>query len=386
MNFNFLSPVQDLILAHNELLSTQVLGRKLKIHSQQNGIPDLDNVKIAIIGVLENRNDVNYIGEELSLGEIRKSLYALFPGNWHTTIADLGDIKKGESVEDTYFALQTTISILVEKKIIPIVIGGSQDLTYANYRAYDTLEQTVNLVSIDNKFDLGTINEELNSQTFLSKIVMSQPCNLFNYSNIGYQTYLNSQDEIDLLEKLFFESHRLGEVTNSLQLVEPVLRDADIVSIDLSAVKNSESPGNNCATPNGFTGAEICAISRYAGISDKVTSFGIYEYNAKYDNKNQTAQLISQMIWYFIEGFNYRANDYPFGLKDNYQKFIVPIEDQVLNFYKSNKSGRWWMEINLSENNKYKRHALIPCTYQDYISATDQEIPDRWLNTLKKLV
>ena len=67
MNFNFLSPVQDLVLAHNELLSTQVLGRKFRIHSKQKGIPDLQDVKIAIIGVLENRNDVNYIGEEINL-------------------------------------------------------------------------------------------------------------------------------------------------------------------------------------------------------------------------------------------------------------------------------------------------------------------------------
>jgi formiminoglutamase len=278
------------------------------------------------------------------------------------------------------------LSYLIKNKIIPIIIGGSQDLTYANYRAYDMLEQTVNIVAVDNKFDLGSIEDELTSQSYLSKIVMNQPNNLFNYMNIGYQTYYNSQEEIDLLDSLFFDTYRLGEIVSSIQLVEPLMRDADIVSIDLSSVKNADAPANNNATPNGFSGSEICAISRYAGISDKVTSFGIYEYNAEFDTKTQTAQLISQMIWYFIEGVNYRAKDYPFGLKDNYQKYIVPIEDQVLNFHKSNKSGRWWMEINLNDNNKFKRHALIPCTYQDYISATNQEIPDRWLKTLKKLV
>ena len=121
MNFNFLSPVSDSVLAHNELLSMQALGRKLKIHSAQNGIPDLENVSIAIIGVLENRNDVNYIGEEFQLNEVRKSFYALYPGSWSAVVADLGDINKGETVEDTYFALKTTVSILIQKKIIPII-------------------------------------------------------------------------------------------------------------------------------------------------------------------------------------------------------------------------------------------------------------------------
>ncbi|SFS59514.1 formimidoylglutamase [Lutibacter maritimus] len=386
MNFEYLSPIDDALLMHSKLQTNKPIGQCIEIYTTKGEFPNLENKKIAIIGVEEDRGSIDNYGTGNNLDNIRKEFYALYPGNWPINLVDLGNIKKGNSIEDTYFALKNIISSLLKIKIIPIIIGGSQDLTYANYRAYDDLEQTVNLACVDNKFDLGSIEDDLNSQTFLSKIVMNQPCNLFNYCNIGYQTYFNSQNEIDLLKSLFFESHRLGEVTNSLQIVEPVLRDADIVSIDLSAVKNSEAPANNNATPNGFTGAEICAISRYAGISDKVSSFGIYEYNSKYDNKNQTAQLIAQMIWYFIEGVNYRANDYPFGLKDNYQKFIVPIENEVLNFFKSNKSGRWWMEISLNENNKYKRHALIPCTYQDYISATDQEIPDRWLNTLKKLI
>jgi len=386
MNFEYLSPIDDALLMHSKLQTNKPIGQCIEIYTTKGEFPNLENKKIAIIGVEEDRGSTDNYGTGNNLDNIRKEFYALYPGNWPINLVDLGNIKKGNSIEDTYFALKNIISSLLKIKIIPIIIGGSQDLTYANYRAYDDLEQTVNLACVDNKFDLGSIEDDLNSQTFLSKIVMNQPCNLFNYCNIGYQTYFNSQNEIDLLESLFFESHRLGEVTNSLQIVEPVLRDADIVSIDLSAVKNSEAPANNNATPNGFTGAEICAIARYAGISDKVSSFGIYEYNSKYDNKNQTAQLVAQMIWYFIEGVNYRANDYPFGLKDNYQKFIVPIENEVLNFFKSNKSGRWWMEISLNENNKYKRHALIPCTYQDYISATDQEIPDRWLNTLKKLI
>lgn len=386
MNFEYLNPVDESLLIHAKMQSNQTFGQCIDVYTNQNGFPDLSTKKIAIIGVEEGRASVGNYGTGSNLDEIRKELYKLYPGNWPTSIADLGTIKSGNTIEDTYFALGNLLTYLIKNKIIPIIIGGGQDLTYANYRAYDKLEQTVNIVAVDNKFDLGSIEDELTSQSYLSKIVMNQPNNLFNFSNIGYQTYFNSQDEIALLDSLFFETYRLGEVSNAIQIVEPLMRDADIVSIDLSSIRNSDAPANNNATPNGFTGADICAISRYAGISDKVTSFGIYEYNSKLDNKTQTAQLISQMIWYFVEGVNYRANDYPFGLKDNYQKYIVPIEDHILNFYKSNKSGRWWMEINLNDNNKFKRHALIPCTYQDYISSTNQEIPDRWIKTLKKLV
>ena len=386
MNFDFLTPIKDTIIAHSMLHSAQSFGRNIAVHSTQNGFPELENVQIAIFGVLEDRNAEDNLGCGEDLQAIRKHLYQLFPGNWHTNIADLGNIIKGNSVEDTYFAVTTLTTYLLKNNIIPVIIGGSQDITYANYRGYDALEQTVNLVSVDSKFDIGSTEDELNSRSYLSKIVMNEPNNLFNFSNIGYQTYYNSQEELDLLNSLFFDAYRLGEVKD-LTKVEPIMRDADVVSIDIGAIRQSEAPANNNCSPNGFYGEEICAISRYAGISDKVTSFGIYEYNSKFDNNNQTAHLISQMIWYFIEGVNYRAKDYPFSTKESYQKFIVLVEsDDPINFYKSDKSGRWWMEINIITNNKYKRHALIPCTYQDYLEAIDQKIPERWYKALRKLM
>ena len=385
MNFNFLSPVSDLVLAHNELLSIQALGRKLKIHSSQNGIPDLDDVDIAIIGVLENRNDVNYIGEEFQLNEIRKSFYGLFPGSWNTTIADLGDINKGESVEDTYFALKTTISLLVSKDIIPVILGGTQDLTYANYRAYDNLVPMVNIVNVDCQFNLGDSTKPIKNTSFIGKIILDQPYNLFNYATIGYQTYFNAQEEIDLMDSLYFESYRLGQVSKDITIVEPVLRDANIVTIDLSSVKGAEVSLNQKCSPNGLDGKEICAIARYAGISNKVTSFGIYEYKPSKDDEI-TSMLISQMLWYFIEGVNYRVKDDDFSDDRNYQKFITLVESEELVFYKSNKTGRWWIEIPfLSEiNNKLKRHTLLPCMHQDYLDACSNKVPERWYKAFQK--
>ena len=388
MEFEFLSPVNDILMAHNELLSEQAFGNQIDIHTSKNGIPEsVTEAKFAIIAVLENRSDINYLGESLDLLEIRKALYSLFPGNWSHKLVDLGNLQKGESVDDTYAALKRIMEPLLKKNIIPIILGGSQDLMYAMYRAYDNLEQTVNIVNVDSKFDFGAVTQSVSNQSYMGKIITEEPHNLFNYSNIGYQTYFNAQEEIDLMQKLFFDAYRLGQVSNDISIVEPITRDADIVGIDLSAVKASEVSGNQNTSPNGLDGKEICAISRYAGISDKVSSFGVFEYRNSKDEEI-TAMLVAQMIWYFIEGVNYRVKDYPFTPKDDYLKYIVPNDVEEMVFYKSNKTERWWIEIPFisSLNNKLKRHTLLPCTHQDYLNACNQIIPERWWMAYKKSI
>ena len=384
IDFSFLSPVQDRIIDQIGQLHGQAIGKKLMIHSSTNK-PDLEGVKIAILGVLESRNSVDFIGEEFQLSEIRKAFYKLFPGNWLHGMADLGDIQKGASVEDTYFALIQVVSSLVNANIIPVIIGGSQDLTYANYRAYDKISSMVNIVNIDKSFDLGDSSKPINNGSYLGKIILEQPYNLFNYTAIGFQTYFNSQEEIDLMEKLYFESYRLGDISHSISLVEPVLRDADIVTLDLNSVKSSEVSLKQKHSPNGFNGREICAISRYAGISNKVSSFGVYEYNPSQDDE-ATAMLVAQILWYFIEGVNCRVNDDDFNDQSNFQKFIVLVEDEELVFYKSKKTGRWWIEIPFLEysNTKSRQHPLLSCMYDDYESATKGVIPERWYKAYKK--
>ena len=385
MNIDFLTPIENSVVIHCKKQPLNTLAKVVKLHTEES-FPDLADVKVAVVGVKDGRGTLNNFGCGQDIQEIRKYLYQLYPGSWNVKIADLGNIEMGNTISDTYFALSSVVSSLLKQNIIPVIIGGGQDLTYANYRAYDSLEQTVNLVTVDSRFDLGTIENEITSTSFLSPIIMEPPTNLFNYSNIGYQTYFNSQVEIQLIENLYFDAYRLGEVKN-ITLVEPVMRDADIVSIDIGSVRKSEAPGNNNSSPNGFYGEEICAIARYAGISDKVTSFGVYEYNSKLDVQNQTAHLIAQMFWYFIEGVNFRAKDYPYATKESYQRFTVMLDDDdPINFYKSDKSGRWWMEINLISNNKHKRHALIPCSYQDYEHALQQKIPNRWYKALQKMI
>jgi len=379
MEFDFLKPLDNEILQFIKEVSSRHLGSKVVFHTQEE-FPDLDKIKIAIVGVLENRGDANQ-NKDVNLTHIRKELYALFPGNWDTSIADLGNIFAGNTISDTHFALKKVVSSLIKKKIIPVVIGGSQDLTYSLYRAYDELEQMVNLVSIDSKFDFGKESDAISASSYLTRIIIEEPNNLFNFCNLGYQTYNNSQEEIDLIDKLFFEAYRLGEISSTIAISEPVFRDADLVSLDMASVKSSASGNLATFIPNGFNGKEICALSRYAGISDKVSLFGVFNHSGS----KQESVLIAQIIWYFIEGYHYRSNEYPFGSKENYTKYIIPLEEELI-FFKSNKTERWWIEIPFisNSNNKLKKSSLLPCSYEEYLAACNQEIPERWWKAQRK--
>ena len=381
MDLEFLSPVNPDLLEEFSGDNNQNLRNTLKIHTQGEGLPELENVQIALVGVKENR--LSEEGESLLyFDKIRRAFYNLYPGNWHLNIVDLGDIEKGDSVEDTYYALQNLVSDLVKKDVLPIILGGSQDLIYAQYRAYDTLDQMVNLVNIDHRFDLGDAEQPISNHSFVGKIVVNQPYNLFNYSNLGYQTYYNSQEEIELMDRLFFDAYRLGEVVNDISLVEPVMRDANLVGIDLGAVNSAVLGAGN--SPNGFDGREICALSRYAGISDKVSSFGLYEYAPEMGVRGD--MLVAQILWYFIEGVNYRTNENTISAKKEFIKYQVPIDDEILVFYKSPVSGRWWIEIPFlaNVNTKLKRHTLLPCSEEDYREACNQVIPERWYKAKRK--
>ena len=381
----FLTPVSKSIVAHSEVLPAGTIGKKLAIYTSQGELPDLTNVKFAIFGCKENRRDVNYMGIDIHFDAIRMALYGLFPGNWKHTMADLGDIEKGASVEDSYFAVTTVTSALLKKNIIPIILGGSQDVLYGQYRAYDSIVSMINMVNVDTRFDLGDAEAAINNKSYVGKIIVDKPYNLFNYSVVGYQSFFNPPQEIALMEALYFDAHRLGVVTADIKDVEPIFRNADLVTLDVSAIKSSELGVYNHENPNGFDGREICAISRYAGISGRVSSFSLFEIS-DFTNSKSGAMLLAQVLWYFIEGVNFRVTDDDFKDQKSYTTYKVPIDDDILIFKKSNKTGRWWIELPFISNinNKLKSSTLLPCTYGEYLGATNQEIPERWLKARRK--
>ncbi|MBX7093325.1 MAG: formimidoylglutamase [Flavobacteriales bacterium] len=371
-----------------ENLLNDTLAKSVDYHNAS-GFPSLEGIEIAIIGVHEERLAYNNQGCASGADQVRKYLYALALSGYQPKIADLGNIKAGATIEDTWYALSQSLAFLIRRNIFPIIIGGSQDLTYANYLAYEKLEQTVNMVTIDSRLDLGAIEEEISSRTYLGKIILHQPNYLFNYCNIALQTHFSDAKTLDLMDKLYFDNFRLGEIRKDITQTEPLIRNADVLSFDIGALRFSEAPGNGNASPNGLFGEEACQMCRYAGMSDKLTSAGFYELNPKLDSRGQTSHLVAQMIWYLMDGYYNRKKDYPIGDKALFTKYRVAgvNTDHEIIFYKSNRSDRWWMDVPYPPDKrlKFERHHMVPCSYADYQTASEGEMPDLWWKTYQKL-
>ncbi|WP_316798876.1 formimidoylglutamase [Pedobacter frigidisoli] len=388
---DFFSPVNPDSFTPKQGFFTSQLGLKAHIHSES--FPDFDEntYDLAIIGVLDGRGAVNNEGCALGPDYFREKFYRLNEGAFNCRIADLGNIKHGATIADTYIAMKMVVSELIKRDIVPIIIGGGQDLTYGQYLGYEDLEQKVDLVVIDNQFDIGGDEREgieTRSDCYLNKIFLHQPNYLFNYSNVGYQTYFVNQESLSVMDKLYFDVHRLGEFAQDITLTEPIIRNANMISFDMGAIRSADAAANSNTTPNGFDGEEACRISRYAGMNDKLTSIGFYEFNPAYDNNGQTAFLLAQMVWYFVDGFYARKKDFPLTPKSQFMIYRTSLKDGSgeMVFVKSKKSDRWWMQVPYpSGQSQNERYHLVPCRYDDYQTAVNGEMPDLWWRTYQKL-
>lgn len=381
MSLESLVPVSEEALASMVLHPKQALGKNIEIHTEQQGFPELKDSSIAIIGISEIRNAF-FATSAYKLEDFRKSFYQLFPGNWNFKICDLGNLPNGASPEDTYFALKEICMHLRQFNIVTIVIGGSHDLIFPMYQSYQDNSQLVNIVSVDNQFDFSQEEELISGRSYMSRIIMDQPNFLYNFTNLGFQSYYIAQEELDLMEKLHFDSLRLGVLLDDVAQSEPFFRDANIAGFDMKSLRWQAS-NHPSGSPNGIDARTICALARYAGISDRMEIFGVFELL----NTTVSHQLLAQIVWYFIEGFSSRYDEYPVLTSSGFTRYTVALSDMEMVFYQSEKSNRWWIEIiNQSYlNNKNKTTTLLPCTHKDYLDACSDKIPDKWWKATKRI-
>ncbi len=383
----FFSPLPE--SAHAGITAPDALVKSIRLHAET--FPDLEQADLALIGLTENRGSGDNGGVGAAADAIREKLYRLKRCPTGTLrIIDLGNLINGHDLEETYLRIREVCSMLIGNNVLPILLGGSHDLSFGQYQAYEDLEKLVSVVHVDAKLDLEDAADMPANSRHVHSLLVHEPNFLFNYSLLGYQSYLVDPAAMAMLERLYFEAHRLGALRRDIREAEPLVREADLLSFDVTAIKATDAPGNAQAQPFGLSGEEACQLCWYAGLNEKLSSIGFYEYNPALDDaRKTTASVVATMVWYFIEGYYNRKQEKSFASND-YQRFIVtmPSEPSTLTFYKSRRSEKWWMEVPHPNDDlsRYGRNFMVPCSYNDYLMAVQGEVPERWINTYNKLV
>lgn len=364
---DFLEPINLAYLSNDEGYRDTQIGKHILVHDEE--FPDISQAEMIIVGCGEMRGNGIEYDNASSPDEIRKEFYKLF--HWHNNVhvADVGNVKKGASLQDTYAALQTIVSELIEQGKKVIILGGSHDITLAQYNAYVNAEKLVEAVCIDAAIDLN-MDSVLIADNFLMDMLTSEPNYVKHYTHIGFQSYLVHPHMLETIDKLRFDCFRVGNVRDNIDEMEPAIRNANLFSFDISAIQYANAPANRL-TPNGFTGEDACKLMQFAGLSKTVNTVGIYGYYAELDVENLTAKQISQMLWYYMDGVYKSKMEADINDRDQFNEYSLVLSEIDTVFLQSKRTGRWWMK---THDGKY-----IPCSKKDYITASNNDIPERWM-------
>ncbi len=370
----FLDPLNLAMLSDDEGFFDTQLGKHISAYEEY--LPDITNSDLVIVGCSEIRGNGPGYNQDTTPDDVRREIYRLF--YWHNTIniADMGNVKKGASIEDTYAALKSVVSELVEQGKKVLIIGGSHDLTLAQYGAYVSLEKIIEATCVDAKIDLN-MDTGLPSDNYLMEMLTGEPNFIKHYNHIGFQSYFVHPHMLETIDKLRFDCVRVGKVKESIEEMEPAIRNSHMLSFDISAIQNAHAPANRIS-PNGFTGEEACTLMKYAGMSPNISSIGIYGFLSSQDIHSLTSKQISHMVWYLIDGIYKGKNEAMPAENDSFNVYSVIGDEYETKFLQNKQTGRWWMQ---TYDGKF-----TACTYADYLIASKNEIPERWLRALERSI
>jgi len=312
-------------------------------------------------GFVEIGQQVALMGIDPEIADaIRRDLFQCSYNFSRLQFSDLGNIRK-----NTPEFLAQLFNELAENKISLIILGADNSFTKTMARISKSKE---NIAIVDKTFASLLENDtadELINNAYIDKIKL-----------ISYQGHLVHSMHIN--HPKMNQSLSLGDLRNNLRDAEPALRDISLIDFHLSSIRYGEIPGIPGTTPSGLSSEEACQLLRYIGLNPYKNKLWIQGYNPKFDFHSQGVKMVSQLVWYYLEGLDQMVDEQP-DKKFLTQYIVAMTEFQInLTFWKSEISGRWWVEIPAVDAEQY----LLPCSFMDYKIACNDEMPKRIMNEL----
>jgi formiminoglutamase len=369
---DFLDPINVAEVSMDTGYKEGQIGRVIKIYEEE--FPELDEAQVVLVGCGEQRGAA-LLHTSAAANAIRSEFYNLY--YWHQDIklADVGDVKIGNSLNDTYAALKMVVHELVTSGKLVIILGGSHDLTLAQYYAFADDKRLIDTVGVDAVIDIN-IDSPFRSDNFLMELLTAEPNYMRHYNHIAFQSYFVHPRMLETMDKLRFDCFRVGNVKEHIEEMEPVIRNCHVYSFDISALAHAFAPANGL-TPNGLNGEEACILMQYAGMSPNMQTIGIYGYRPEKDVENLTAKQISHMLWYLLDGRSRGRKEALIDERESFNEYHTVFAEVETVFLQSKKTGRWWMQLPDKQ--------FIACSYKDYLLASSNEIPERWLRAQERI-
>ncbi|WP_320054618.1 hypothetical protein [uncultured Acetobacteroides sp.] len=198
-------------------------------------------------------------------------------------------------------------------------------------------------------------------------------------SVIANQVYYSDSSWESNMKGTYYQQARLGAIRTAMPSAEPLLRDSNLLFVDLNSVRNSDFSSTSSPTPNGLYAEEICQLMRYAGYSDNLKCMFISGFDTLKLTENEIdITLVAQLLWHALDGLASRKNELP-GLTSFLSKeFYLDLGEQeplTLNFMQSQNTGRWWLYVPTANG----AGRWIACDAEDYERAKHHELPYRWI-------
>lgn len=367
---------EDFVVQYSD---PESVGESLSTYFGDN-VPDWKEADIVLFSVNEHRGNPKNKSASDGAVKVRKALYQLMATTTAINIVDLGSLRSGPTLQETYLRIKEVCAEFIQHNTIPVIIGGSHDLDFGQFLSYEGIRECVRMGNVDAFIDMAE-TDEVKSKSHIRKIILHEPNMLMAYYHIAHQSYLVKSSVLNNLEKLNFETYRLGLLRDQFEEIEPVVRSVDTLSFDVTAIRKSNFCANSNTQPFGLTSEEACRICWYAGMSHTISSIGFYEYNGDLDKDDSNAKVLATMIWYFIEGYYNRKGDLKFG-SSQFTKYVVDMSTDPgeLTFYKHKNTEKWWMEVQYFDKSSKKiLTEVTPCSYSDFQRANEGDIPNRWL-------
>lgn len=334
---------------------------------------DLDSANLVLLSCDEWRG----MGQRSSTGSaalVRKQLYSLYLWHHAIAIADAGMLRTGATLGDTYAALTMVIRELMKAGKRVLVFGGGHDLTLPLYQAFAAEARLMEATAVDALIDLEK-DTPYPSKKYLLEMLTAEPNYVKQFNLIGFQSYFVNPQLLETIDKLRFDCFRVGMVQEKMDEVEPSIRSSHLFSFDTNAIAQAYAPVNQLS-PNGFTGSEACKLMQYAGMSGTNKVSGIFGFWGK-DPYGLTAMQVAHMIWYFIDGIQKQVHETALEERSGYNEYHTICAEVDTLFLQSRNTGRWWMQL--------PDHSMIPCTYADYLMASHNDLPERWLRAQERM-